>query len=433
MTSGWDYSSRWENFDPPQPDQQTLSERSDLKRVVVTGLGIKSSIGNTQQEVLASLKSAKSGAEHSQEYADLGFRSHVYAPIHLDLDELIDRKLKRFMGDAAAFTYLAMQDAIRDANLDEDQVSHHRTGLIVGSGGSSTHNMVAAADILRKRGARKVGPTLVPRVMSSTISACLAVSCKIKGINYSISSACATSAHCIGNAYELIQSGKQDIIFAGGGDEIDWTGTLLFDGMGALSSRYNDSPTVASRPFDENRDGFVISGGGGIVVLEEYERAVSRNAKIYAEITGYGATSDGYDMVKPSGEGATRCMRMALSTAANPVDYINAHATSTPAGDVGELDTIKTVFNDNIPRINSTKALSGHGLGAAGVNETIFTLLMLREDFICKSANIEKLDAEAEGMPIVQQRIDNAGLNTVMSNSFGFGGTNATLIFSKIQ
>ena len=404
-----------------------------MKRVVITGLGIKSSIGNSQQEVLDALKSATSGVEFSQEYADLGFRSHLHAPIHLDLDELINRKQKRFMGDAAAFAYLAMRDAISDANLDDEQVSHHRTGLIVGTGGTSTENMVAAADILRSRGARKVGPTLVPRVMASTGSACLAVAYKIKGVNYSIGSACATSSHCIGNACELVQSGKQDIIFAGGGDEVHWTGTLLFDSMGALSSRYNDSPATASRPFDATRDGFVISGGGGIVVVEEYEHAVNRNAKIYAEIRGYGATSDGYDMVKPSGEGAVRCMKMALENVDEPVDYINAHATSTPAGDTGELNAIKTVFKDNIPGISSTKALTGHGLGAAGVSEAIFTLLMLKEDFICKSANIQTLDSEADGLPIALERIDNAGLNTVMSNSFGFGGTNATLVFSRTQ
>ncbi len=404
-----------------------------MKRVVITGLGIKSSIGNSRAEVLNALKSATTGVEHSQEYADLGFRSHLHAPIQLDLDELIDRKQKRFMGDAAAYAYLAMRDAITDADLDEEQVSHHRTGLIVGTGGTSTENMVAAADILRNRGARKVGPTIVPRVMSSTASACLAVAYKIKGINYSIGSACATSAHCIGNACELIQSGKQDIIFAGGGDEVHWTGTLLFDSMGALSSRYNDSPATASRPFDANRDGFVISGGGGIVVLEEYDHAVKRNAKIHAEIVGYGATSDGYDMVKPSGEGAVRCMQMSLANVTDPVDYVNAHATSTPAGDTGELSAIRTVFKDNIPRISSTKALTGHGLGAAGVSEAIFTLLMLKQDFVCESANIQTLDEAAEGLPIALERIDNAGLNTVMSNSFGFGGTNATLVFSRVR
>ncbi len=404
-----------------------------MKRVVITGLGIKSSIGNSQEEVLGALKSATGGVTHSQEYADLGFRSHLHAPIRLDLDELIDRKQKRFMGDAAAFAYLAMRDAVADSGLDEEQVSNHRTGLIVGTGGTSTANMVAAADILRDRGARKVGPTMVPRVMSSTGSACLAVAYRIKGINYSIGSACATSAHCIGNACELIQSGKQDIIFAGGGDEVHWTGTLLFDGMGALSSRYNDNPDVASRPFDANRDGFVISGGGGIVVLEEYEHAVNRGAKIYAEVRGYGATSDGFDMVKPSGEGAVRCMEMALTGVDEPIDYINAHATSTPAGDAGELSAIRTVFNNHVPAINSTKALTGHGLGAAGVNEAIFTLLMLKEDFICESANIQNLDEAAEGLPITRERIDNAGLATVMSNSFGFGGTNATLVFSKVR
>ncbi len=404
-----------------------------LKRVVITGLGIKSSIGNSQEEVLGALKSATGGITYSEEYADLGFRTNLHAPIDLDLTELIDRKQKRFMGDAAAFAYLAMRDAIADAGLDEEQVSNHRSGLIVGTGGTSTANMVAAVDILRERGARKVGPTMVPRVMSSTGSACLAVAYKIKGINYSIGSACATSAHCIGNACELIQSGKQDIMFAGGGDEVHWTGTLLFDGMGALSSRYNDKPDVASRPFDVDRDGFVISGGGGIVVLEEYEHAVDRGAKIYAEVRGYGATSDGFDMVKPSGEGAVRCMEMAMSGVEEPIDYINAHATSTPAGDTGELSAIRTVFNDHIPAINSTKALTGHGLGAAGVNEAIFTLLMLKEDFICESANIQNLDEAAEGLPIARERIDNAGLNTVMSNSFGFGGTNATLVFSRVS
>ena len=404
-----------------------------LKRVVITGLGIKSSIGNSQAEVLSALKSATGGVAYSPEYAELGFRSHLHAPIELDLDALIDRKQKRFMGDASAYAYLAMRDAVADADLDEGQVSNPRTGLIVGTGGTSTENMVAGADILRSRGARKVGPTMVPRVMASTGSACLAVAFRIKGINYSIASACATSAHCIGNGFELVQSGKQDIIFAGGGDEVHWTGTLLFDAMGALSSRYNDDPAGASRPFDADRDGFVISGGGGIVVLEEYEHAVERGARIHAEITGYGATSDGFDMVKPSGEGAARCMEMALATATGPVDYINAHATSTPAGDTGELGAIRTVFNDNIPPISSTKALSGHGLGAAGVNEAIFTLLMLKDDFVCKSANIRNLDPEAEGIPIALERIDNAGLNTVMSNSFGFGGTNATLVFSRIQ
>ena len=403
-----------------------------MKRAVITGLGIKSSIGNSQTEVLDSLKSAAGGVAFAPEYAELGFRSHLHAPIDLDLDALVERKKRRFMGDAAAYAYLAMQDAIADANLEEEQISNPRTGLIVGTGGTSTENMVAAADILRSRGARKVGPTMVPRVMASTGSACLAVAYSIKGINYSIASACATSAHCIGNALEIIQSGKQDIIFAGGGDEIHWSGSLLFDAMGALSSRYNDDPAGASRPFDTDRDGFIISGGGGIVVMEEYEHALSRNANIYAEITGYGATSDGFDMVKPSGEGAARCMDMALATVNRPVDYINAHATSTPAGDTSELSAIRTVFGDNIPPLSSTKALSGHGLGAAGVNEAIFSLLMLKHDFVCKSANVRNLDPDAEGIPVALQRIDKAGLNTVMSNSFGFGGTNATLVFSKV-
>jgi 3-oxoacyl-[acyl-carrier-protein] synthase-1 len=402
-----------------------------MRRVVVTGLGIKSSIGNSQDEVVASLRAGRSGIEHCDEYERLGFRSHVHGPIRLDLDALIDRKLKRFMGDAAAYAYLAMRDAIADAGLAEDAVSDPRIGLIVGSGGSSTENMIAAADTLREKGARKVGPTMVPRVMASTCSACLAVAFRIKGVNYSISSACATSAHCIGNAWEIIQAGKQDLMFAGGGDELHWSGSLLFDSMGALSSKYNDRPQVASRAFDADRDGFVISGGGGIVVLEELEHARARGARIYAELVGYGATSDGFDMVKPSGEGALRCMRQALATVDTPVDYINAHATSTPAGDVAELGAVRALFGTRLPRINSTKSLTGHGLGAAGVNEAIFTLLMLKHDFLCASANIERLDPEAEGMPIVRELVEHAGLHTVMSNSFGFGGTNATLVFRK--
>ena len=404
-----------------------------MKRVVITGLGIKSSIGNTRQEVIASLKTARSGVEFSEKYAALGFRSHLHAPVHLDLDDILDRKLKRFMGDGAAFAYLAMQDAIADAGLDEGLVSSPRTGLVVGSGGSSTENMLHVTDTVRERGARKVGPTMVPRIMSSTCSACLSTFYRIKGVNYSISSACSTSAHCIGNAYEQIQLGKQDIVFAGGGEEVHWTDSILFDAMGALSSQYNDSPKTASRPFDAGRDGFIISGGGGIVVLEEYEHARARKAKIYAELIGYGATSDGLDMVKPSGEGAIRCMQLAMATTAAPIDYINAHATSTPAGDVSELDAIKKAFaGQDIPKISATKALSGHGLGAAGVNEAIFSLLMLEEDFICKSANITELDEQAADMPVVLERIDNAGIQTVMSNSFGFGGTNATLIFGKL-
>lgn len=403
-----------------------------MKRVVITGLGIKSSIGTDKQQVIDSLRAGKGGVKHCDEYERLGFRSHVHAPVDLDLDASIDKKVKRFMGDAAAYCYLAMQDAIADAGLDESQVSNNRTGLIAGSGGSSTENMIAAADIMREKGARKVLPTMVPRVMSSTCSAALAVPFKIRGVNYSISSACATSAHCIGNAYELIQLGKQDIIFAGGGDELHWSGSLLFDSMGALSSRYNNTPEVASRPFDAGRDGFVISGGGGIVVVEELEHALQRNAHIYAEIAGYGATSDGSDMVKPSGEGAERCMKMALGDITDPVDYINAHATSTPAGDVGELFAIRQVFNGRtIPAISSTKALSGHGLGAAGVNEAIFTLLMMEQNFLCASANINTLDEQAAGMPILRERKDNVRINLAMSNSFGFGGTNGTLLFRR--
>ncbi len=402
-----------------------------MKRVVVTGLGIVSSIGNNKDEVLVSLRESRSGAEFSPEYAELGFRSQVYAPIRLNPDELIDRKLRRFMGDSAAFAYLAMKEAIEDAALDGSDITTPRTGLIVGSGGSSMENMLLATDTLRARGARKVQPTMVPRIMSSTNSACLSVAFGIRGVNYSISSACATSAHCIGNAFEIIQAGKQDIIFAGGGDEVHWTTTLLFDAMGALSSAYNETPQAASRPYDADRDGFVISGGGGILVLEEREHALARNARIYAEVAGYGATSDGYDMVKPSGEGAVRCMRQALATVSSPVDYINAHATSTPVGDIIEIDAIKEIFGDRIPVISSTKSLCGHGLGAAGVNEAICSLLMMTHDFISASANISRLDEGAAGVPIARERIDRAGLNTVMSNSFGFGGTNATLVFRR--
>ncbi len=404
-----------------------------MRRVVVTGLGIKSSIGNTASEVVESLRAGRSGVEFCPEYEKLGFRSHVYAPVRLDVDALVDRKQRRFMGDAAAYAYLAMRDAIADAGLEEDQISDPRIGLIAGSGGSSTANMLAVTDIVRDRSARKVGPTMVPRIMSSTCSACLSVAYHIKGVNYSISSACATSAHCIGNAADIIRSGRQDIIFAGGGDELHWTTSVLFDAMGALSSNYNDRPTEASRPFDQDRDGFVISGGGGIVVLEELEHAARRNAPIYAELVGYGATSDGFDMVKPSGEGAMRCMREALSTTDSPVDYINAHATSTPAGDTVELTTIRELFGEQVPHINATKALSGHGLGAAGVNEAIFTLLMLKHDFLCKSANIHNPDPAGADLPIVRERIDNAGLVTAMSNSFGFGGTNASLVFRKVS
>ena len=402
-----------------------------MKRVVVTGMGIVSSIGNNKTEVLDALKNGKSGIEHCPEYADLEFRSHVHGSINIALDVLIDRKLKRFMGDSAAYCYVAMQEAIEDALLDENNISNNRTGLIVGQGGSSNENMLDVIDTLRSRGARKVGPTMVPRIMTSSNSACLSVAYKIKGVNYSISSACATSAHCIGNAYELIQTGKQDIIFAGGGEEIHWTSTLLFDSMGALSSKYNNKPEQASRPYDSNRDGFVISGGGSVLVLEEMEHAVARDAKIYAEVIGYGATSDGFDMVKPSGEGATRCMQQALEFVDTPIDYINAHATSTPAGDITELIAIKEVFKNEIPIISATKSQTGHGLGAAGSNESIYSLLMLENDFVAESLNITEIDSEAVGMPIAQNRIDNPKLKTILSNSFGFGGTNASIVFRK--
>ena len=404
-----------------------------MKRVVVTGLGILSSIGNNAKEVTESLREGRSGIEFSQEYADLGFRSHVHGPVKIDTAELIDRKLKRFMGEAAAYNYLAMKEAVEDSGLPEDVVSNVRTGLIMGSGGGSNENIVAATDALRNKGLKRIGPYMVTRTMGSTTSACLSTAFKIKGINYSISSACSTSAHCIGNAYEQIQMGKQDVMFAGGGEELHWSMSDLFDAMGALSSKYNDAPETASRAYDATRDGFVIAGGGGCVVLEELEHAKARGAKIYAELIGYGATSDGYDMVAPSGEGAMRCMQQAMSTIDVPVDYINAHGTSTPAGDMKELEAVKNVFGDNIPPISSTKSLTGHALGAAGVNEAIYSLLMQQEGFISASANITELDEAAAGIPIVMERIDNAKIDTVMSNSFGFGGTNATLIFGRLK
>jgi 3-oxoacyl-[acyl-carrier-protein] synthase I len=404
-----------------------------VRRVVITGLGIVSSIGNNKQEVLTSLREGRSGIEFCQEYVDLGFRTAVHGPIRIDLDEAIDRKVKRFMGDGAAFNYLAMEQAIEDAGLGPDEVSHARTGLIVGSGGPSTANMLLATDTLRAKGLRKVGPYMVTRTMSSTNSACLATPFKIKGVNYSISSACATSAHCIGNAMELIQFGKQDVVFAGGGEEVHWTMTLLFDAMGALSSRYNERPDAASRPYDADRDGFVISGGGGVLVLEELEHARARGAKIHAEVVGYGATSDGFDMVAPSGEGAVRCMRQALETVDAPIDYVNTHGTSTPAGDMRELEAIQEVFGDRVPPISSTKSLTGHALGAAGVNEAIYSLLMMENDFISASANVENPDPAAEGMPIVRERRDGVRLNTVLSNSFGFGGTNACLVLQRFD
>ena len=402
-----------------------------MKRVVVTGIGIVSSLGNNKSEVIESLRSGKTGVNFSEEYAELGFRSHVHAPITIDTEELIDRKIRRFMGEGAAYNYLAMEEAIADAGLPESLVSNPRAGLIMGSGGPSTSNLLMAWDTFREKGIKKVGPYMVPRTMSNTNSACLATPFKIQGVNYSISSACATSAHCIGNAAELIQLGKQDIIFAGGGEELHWTLTVLFDAMGALSSKYNDTPERASRAYDADRDGFVISGGGGVLVLEELEHAKARGARIYAELTGYGATSDGYDMVQPSGEGAIRCMQQAMSTIQTPIDYINAHGTSTPIGDIRELEAVKSVFGAVIPKISSTKSLSGHSLGAAGVHEAIYTLLMMENRFIAASANIENLDPGAEGVPIVRERLDNAQINTAMSNSFGFGGTNASLVFQR--
>jgi 3-oxoacyl-[acyl-carrier-protein] synthase-1 len=404
-----------------------------LKRVVITGLGIVSSIGKNQQEVATSLRQGRSGIEFHQEYADLGFRSHVHGAIHLNLEDLIDKKVKRFMGDAAAYTYLAMREAIADAGLTDQEVSNPRTGLITGSGGASPANQVLAVDLLRTKGLRKVGPYMVPRAMANTTAACLAVPFKIKGLNYSVSSACATSAHCIGIGFEQIQWGKQDIVFAGGGEEVHWSMTLLFDAMGALSSKHNDTPTTASRPFDTTRDGFVISGGGGIVVLEELQHAQARNAPIYAELVGYGATSDGYDMVQPSGEGAIRCMQQALATVKAPIDYLNVHGTSTPVGDLRELEALPQVFGDQLPPFSSTKSLTGHALGAAGVNEAIYSLLMMKENFISASANVVQAEPITANMPLVRELRENVTLNTVMSNSFGFGGTNACLVFQRFN
>jgi len=411
-----------------------MSELPKLRRVVVTGMGIVSCIGNNVEEVAASLKAGKSGISYAPEYAERGFRSHVYGKPNIDLDALIDRRIKRFMGDGAAFNHIAMEQAVADSGLTPEQVSHERTGIVMGSGGPSTKNLVWAADTARNESAKKVGPFMVPRCMSSTNSATIATNFKIKGVNYSISSACSTSAHCVGNGAELIQWGKQDIVFAGGGEELDWALSVLFDAMGAMSSKYNDRAETASRAYDANRDGFVIAGGGGVLVLEELEHAKARGAKIYAELVGYGATSDGADMVAPSGEGAVRCMKQALATAKLPVTYINSHGTSTPAGDITELGAIKEVFaGKDMPHISSTKSMTGHSLGATGVQEAIYTILMVRDSFVCPSINIETLDPEAEGMPIAQKLIENVKHQTVISNSFGFGGTNATLAFAPYQ
>jgi 3-oxoacyl-[acyl-carrier-protein] synthase-1 len=403
-----------------------------MKRVVVTGMGIVSCLGNDKDAVLDALRAGRSGIKFQETYKEMGFRSHVAGSVDINLSELIDRKILRFMGDAAAYAYLSMQQAIVDSGLSDEQVSNERTGIIMGSGGASSMNLVEAADILREKGLKRVGPYRVTQTMGSTTSACLATPFKIKGVNYSISSACATSAHCIGVAMEQIQLGKQDVVFAGGGEEEHWTLTALFDAMGALSTKYNETPDQASRAYDANRDGFVIAGGGGCLVIEEYEHAKARGAKIYAEIVGYGATSDGYDMVAPSGEGAVRCMKQALATVDGDIDYINSHGTSTPVGDLAELRAIKETFGSNIPAISSTKSLTGHSLGATGVQEAIYSLLMMEHDFICASANIETLDPEAVGIPIALERQDGVKLNRVMSNSFGFGGTNATLVFQRV-
>jgi len=401
-----------------------------MRRVVVTGMGIVSSLGNNKAEVKDSLYEGRSGITFQQEYADRGLRSHVAGSIkNLDIEALIDRKLLRFMAKGHAYAWLAMQEAIADSALPEEMVSNVRTGLIVGAGGTSTESMLEATDTLAEKGIRRVGPYVVTKTMSSGIAACLATGAKIKGVNYGISSACSTSAHCIGAGVEQIQLGKQDIVFAGGGEEEHWTMSFLFDAMGALSSKYNETPEKASRTYDADRDGFVISGGGGILVLEEYEHAKARGAKIYAEVVGYGATSDGYDMVAPSGEGAERCMKLAIEGVAK-VDYINTHGTSTPVGDTKELEAIRAVFGNSDTAIASTKSLSGHALGAAGVNEAIYTLIMMENNFIAASANIENLDPAAEGMNIVRKRIDNVKIETALSNSFGFGGTNASLTLS---
>ena len=403
-----------------------------MKRVVITGIGIVSSIGNNAEEVLASLETGKSGITYSESFAEQGLKSNIWGKPNIDIKDHIDRKALRFMGDAAGYAYIAMEQAIQDSKLTEEQVSDFRTGIVAGSGGASSANIVASSDTLRNRGIRRVGPYAVPKTMSSTVSACLATPFKIKGVNYSISSACATSAHCIGHAMELIQLGKQDIVFAGGGEEVDWTLAMMFDGMGALSAGRNDTPELASRTYDADRDGFVISGGGGMVVVEELEHALARGAHIYAEIVGYGATSDGYDMVAPSGEGAVRCMQQAMQGVEGKIDYLNTHGTSTPVGDVKELGAIQELFGEKSPAISATKAMTGHALGAAGVHEAIYSILMMENNFVAPSINVDNLDEQAQGLDIVTEKRD-AELNLVMSNSFGFGGTNATLVMQKYK
>ncbi len=402
-----------------------------MRRVVVTGMGIVSSIGNNAQEVNASLHAARSGISISEKHVELGFRCHVHGSPDLDLETALDRRVRRFMGDGAAWNYVAMEQAIADSGLEASDIVNERTGLIMGSGGPSTRVIVASADIAREKGPKRVGPFAVPAAMGSTNSATLATPFGIKGVNYSISSACATSSHCIGNAAELIQWGKQDIIFAGGGEELDWTLSVMFDAMGAMSSKHNDTPETASRAYDVSRDGFVIAGGGGTLVMEELEHAKARGAKIYCELVGYGATSDGVDMVQPSGEGAVRCMQQALATVNEKVDYINPHATATPIGDTREIEALREVFGDNIPPVSATKSLTGHSLGAAGVQESIYSILMMQNGYIAESAHISELDPEFADIPIVRKRQDDADLNVVLSNSFGFGGTNATLAFQR--
>jgi len=416
---------------------QRLNRGGDLKghinmrRVVVTGMGIVSSIGNNTQEVLASLREAKSGIVRADKYAELGFRCQVHGAPRLDPEEVVDRRAMRFLGGGAAWNHVAMEQAIRDAGLEEAEISNERTGIVMGSGGPSCRAIIEAADTARGKGPKRVGPFAVPKAMSSTASATLATWFKIKGVNYSISSACATSNHCIGNAAELIQWGKQDLVFAGGCEELDWSLSVLFDAMGAMSSKFNATPEKASRAYDKDRDGFVIAGGAGVLVLEDLERAKARGAKIYAEVAGYGATSDGYDMVAPSGEGAVRCMNLALENVKVPVDYINPHATSTPIGDIKEIEAIREVFGSKCPPISATKSLTGHSLGATGVQEAIYSLLMMQSGFICESANIENLDPTFADMPIVRERKDNVALGCVLSNSFGFGGTNASVVFKR--